>query len=329
MAHNVESMMYVGEKPWHGLGTYVGEREITAKEAIEKAGLDWKVGLRELYASDADGSLLVVPKKFATIREDNSRVLGVVGKNYRPLQNSEAFNFLDSIVGPESAVYHTAGSLGIGERIWILVKFPSVMRITKDDVVEKYFMVTNTHDGSTSVQVLFTPVRVVCQNTLHQALETVVGSERMSVKHTHSLISGLDRVKKIMFNAEAFWHDMENSSVRLLNTRLSEESRKEYVKASLGIGQQIEGEEEVEITDRQNEVLDAVFELAETGKGTELEGVKGTLWGDYNALVEYVDYLRPVRKADKIPTKRIDSIIFGSGREIKERAWSEALKIAA
>ena len=171
MPANIDKMMWVGEKPWHGEGTKL-ENVATSAEAIEAAGLDWKVEKRGLYFAQTDGTTQLIPGKYATVRTDNQVALGIVGKVYTPLQNKEAFSFFDSIVGVKEAMYHTAGSLGKGERVWILAKLPGYIKVTEDDVVEKYLLLANSHDGSSAVEMLFTPVRVVCQNTLNLAIST-------------------------------------------------------------------------------------------------------------------------------------------------------------
>jgi len=157
-------MMYVGEKPWHGLGTRL-ENAATSAEAIKAAGLDWNVTKQPLFLEGG----MQLERALATVREDTGAVLGVVGKVYQPLQNKDAFSFFDAVVGIKEAMYHTAGALGKGECVWILAKLPGVVRVVGDDITEKYLLLTNRHDGWGSATVMFTPIRVVCQSAIRSA----------------------------------------------------------------------------------------------------------------------------------------------------------------
>jgi len=190
MAHdlNIEngkaSMMYTGATPWHRLGTKLAQ-PATSKQAIQAANLNWRVIKKRLYA--IDGGEVLKSDKYAIVREDKwgkegCKVLGVVSDGYTPVQNSDAFDFFDSIVGNGEAVYHTAGALGNGERVWILAKLPDDICVAGDDVVNKFLLLANAHDGTMSVQIKFTPVRVVCQNTLTQALSI----DNIGIKIAHS-----------------------------------------------------------------------------------------------------------------------------------------------
>ena len=178
--HNINSMMYTGEKPWHQLGTEVPQA-VNSAEAIKVAGLDYTVAKRKLKTVGG----IEVPNHFATVRTDTNEVLGVVGNKYTILQNKGAFSFFDGIVGVKEAMYHTAGALGKGERIWLLAKLPDYIRTVGDDITEKYLLLSNTHDGTGSVQIMFTPIRVVCQNTLNVGISQ--GTNKVKLRHTMSI----------------------------------------------------------------------------------------------------------------------------------------------
>ena len=158
----VESMMYVREKPWHGLGTQVEEAP-TSAEALRMAGLDWNVVQRNIQVC---GGAKIQNYK-ANIRDSDGTVLGVVTDRYKIVQNAEAFEFTDSLIGGEVR-YETAGSLNGGRKIWLLAKLPETEIV--GDKTEPYLCFTNTHDGSGAIRVCMTPIRVVCNNTLNLAL---------------------------------------------------------------------------------------------------------------------------------------------------------------
>ena len=113
MAHNLTitplgrtEMFYVGESPWHGLGTRL-ERVATSLEAIQAAGLRCKVEIQPVHLHNGRR----IPDCYATVRTDTGAPLAVVGSRYVPIQNENGFAFLDALVGQSAAMFHTAGSL--------------------------------------------------------------------------------------------------------------------------------------------------------------------------------------------------------------------------
>ncbi|RWY47382.1 DUF945 domain-containing protein [Mucilaginibacter gilvus] len=182
MAHNLNfnqqnneySFFSVKEKAWHNLGRIV-DRYPTSAEAIQYAGLDYSVEKRPLFTYDTENhygetDLIIpeikVPNYYATVRTDTEDVLGVVGRDYEIVQNVDAFQFFDAIVGGgDGILYETAGALGKGERIFITAKLPDYVRVGKDDLIEQYLFLTTSHNGFGSITAAFTPIRVVCNNS--------------------------------------------------------------------------------------------------------------------------------------------------------------------
>ncbi|MDE6319183.1 MAG: DUF932 domain-containing protein, partial [Lachnospiraceae bacterium] len=165
MAANVESMFYVRETPWHGLGTRVMEAP-TSAEALHLAGLDWKVLQEPVYTVKNEH----IPGFFVNIRDMDRKVLGVVSDRYKVVQNEEAFAFTDALLG-EGVRYETAGSLQNGRKVWILARLPHDY-IISGERINPYLVFSNAHDGTGSIRVAVTPIRVVCNNTLNLALDT-------------------------------------------------------------------------------------------------------------------------------------------------------------
>lgn len=326
MAHNLEirngkaSMFYIGEAPWHNLGTKLKE-PATAAEAIKAARLDWKVTKEPLHVRRGR-RYYVVPDRFAVVREGRRKrgecqALGVVGSEYTPLQNDEAFAFFDPIVGEkDAAIYHTAGILGHGERIWILAKLPSEIRVAGDDIVGKYLLLSNSHDGTSSVQVKFTPIRVVCENTLMMALAR---GPTVRVVHTRNVRERLLEAERLLGIINTRFQDIEErftamAQVHVNGNRLGEYLRRVFPDA---VDPQNRKAQSRVATDRSW----AAYFL-EQGQGNQQAGVKGTLWAAYNGVTEYIDH----RGGKGSEDRRLGSIWFGDGYLVKARAYTVAVE---
>jgi len=227
MAHNLNikpngqaSFVSKKELPWHGLGTIV--ETLQAKEAMELGGLDFEVEKRPLYIPGKnitfeeaklnpriqrhiikkdDGlvsnynKLIKVKEKFATVRTDTDVALGLVGSKYTVVQNKHAFDFFDDIAQDGVAEYETAGALGNGEIVFITAKVTESMTIHKDQI-DKYLLISLSHDGSSAISVAYTPIRVVCNNTLTLALRGAVN--KVQIRHTYSAHDKLDAAKETL-----------------------------------------------------------------------------------------------------------------------------------
>ena len=179
MPANVETMFSVRETPWHGHGRIIMDAP-ASREALELAGLDWQVESRNIYS----GTGAMIPGYRANVRSTDDAVLGVVSDRYRIVQNEEAFQFTDDLLG-EGVTYETAGSLQGGKKVWMLARLPRKYLIAGDQV-EPYLVIFNSHDGSSGVKVAMTPIRVVCQNTLNLALNTAKRS--WTARHTENVL---------------------------------------------------------------------------------------------------------------------------------------------
>ena len=205
MAHNLNfneqtqqhSFFSVKEKAWHGLGQIVKDYP-TSAEAIKFAALDYGVEKRKVYTqqNEYENPQILIPNYYATIRTDTQKVLGVVGKDYEVVQNADAFSFFDAIVGGDGIMYETAGALGNGERIFITAKLPGYIKVGNNDLVEKYLFLTTSHDGFGSITAAFTPIRIVCNNTLHAALRNCTNS--IKIRHTQNAKDRLEEAHKVM-----------------------------------------------------------------------------------------------------------------------------------
>lgn len=223
MAHNVESMFSAGRmKPWHYAETSEVTKLIqeapTSKDALHYAGLDWEVLQTPVFTED----LTEIPNYKANVRSTDKSVLGIVTDRYKIVQNTEAFEFTDAIVGEtENGVvtYETAGSLCGGRKIWLLAKMP-VQKVLDDDV-EPYMFFSNSHDGSGAIKVGMTPIRIVCNNTLNMAL---AGAKRSwSTKHVGDMKSKLEEAKMCLSMADKYMQNLDIEADRLANAKLYKE----------------------------------------------------------------------------------------------------------
>jgi phage/plasmid-like protein (TIGR03299 family) len=337
MAHelNIEkgraSMMYVGQVPWHGLGTQVKEAA-TAEEAITAANLNWRVAKLPLFGSTG---IIGVPVKgkYAVVREDkigeqDCPVFGIVSESYTLLQNTEAFAFFDTIVkDKKAAIYHTAGALGKGERIWILAKLPTDIHVAGKDITNKFLLLSNNHDGKGSVQIKFTPIRVVCQNTLSLALRE---GDTLRIPHVRDLKDRIQKADEMLNIIDLRFNKIEESFQEMAKVQIDEERLKVYLSEVFPDPKVNEKESEMEREKELNRVhqnrLNAEV-LFDQGAGNNVTGISGTLWAAYNGVTELVDHRVTAMNNSTVtmsPSRRLNSIWFGEGRSVKVRAYQIA-----
>jgi len=313
MSHEVETMMYVGKVPWHGLGTAL-DGPPSIDEALSLAGLDWQVDCRPLFlASGAEA-----PAR-AVVRESDASVLGVVGRSYRPLQNQEAFGFFQPLVESRLVDLETAGSLSGGKRVWVLARIVGDPLVVQgDDVVERFILLSNSHDGSLAIRVGFTPIRVVCRNTLAYAHETGA-SKLIRIMHTASAKDALDGVREVMSLADRSFTATAEQFRYLASKPIVAADLKKYIERVFALP---------EATDPSKQscprVLEKVIPLFENGMGAELASAKGSWWGAYSAISEHLTHYRG-RTADS----RVNSLWFGDSAKLNRVALSTACSMAA
>lgn len=313
MAHNInENRVFTVGKAWHGLGTVV-ESEKTAKEAIILSKLDYNVKKTDLFTNDKK-----LNSHVAIIREDNQDILGITTNKYQIVQNVDAFSFFDVVVGEGQAIYHSAGALGQGERIWILAKLPNDIFINNDDVVEKYLCLTNSHNGKSSLQMYFTPVRVVCQNTLNMSMSDAKNG--IALRHSGKIKNKIEEARQILGISINYYNQFESIIKGFENVDMQTDTLNRYFDTVLSIN---DGEE---TSTRKENQKDELLCLFENGKGQKL-GNKHSLWKAYNAVTEYVDHNRTIKNIDKDGTNKLQSIWFGSGAKMKEKAYNQALAL--
>ncbi len=337
MAHNINyneqtrrySFFSVKEKAWHGLGQIVKQYP-TSEEAIKHAGLDYEVVKSPLFTNGSEiitdfnhlemnQNTLEVPNYFANIRTDNNTVLGVVGKDYHIVQNHEAFNFFDAIVGgDEGILYETAGALGKGERIFITAKLPDYIRVGNgDDVTEKYIFLTTSHDGSGSITAAFTPIRIVCQNTLNASLRNMTNVVR--IKHTSGAKQRIENAHKIMGLANTLSTQLENIFNNWTKVRVTDQEVKKLIQLALCPNKEtldlLKKGAHDEISTLFKNTIDDAFNYAMLSDTQQMDTTKGTLYGAYNAVTGYFHNVRNYKNDEA----KLQSIVLGGTAQIKSQ----------
>ncbi len=224
MAANVETMFSVRKKPWHGLGIIVKDAP-TSADAIRLAGLDWIVTQEPIYTNFSK----LVDGYRANVRNSDGKVLGVVSDRYKVVQNVDAFSFTDELLG-KGVCYETAGALQEGRKVWLLARLPREY-IIAGEKISPYLVFSNTHDGSGSVKVAITPVRVVCNNTLNLALDTA--SRSFSMIHTGNIQDKIQEAKDTLFMAENYMDCLGIEFEQLRRQKLTDAQVREYIEQLL------------------------------------------------------------------------------------------------
>jgi phage/plasmid-like protein (TIGR03299 family) len=314
------SLMYVGEVPWHGLGQRL-DAPATARETISAAGLDFDVTLSGMTTTEG----IRIPSRKAVVRTDTNQVLGVVGNSYVPVQNHQAFGFLDAVVADGALRYHSAGALKKGERIWLLGKLTGQIRVKgSDDLTEKYLLLSNSHDGSSALRVFFTPIRVVCANTLAMADRSGKG-EGIAIRHQGNLPAKVREAQEILGLARRYYDDLESRIDFLAGHHPSATQLASYFEALYP--DPADGTS----NSRARNVRDSLYNLFERGKGQEIPAIRHSSWAAFNAVTEFVDHHRSTRGRNdhERGSNRLESAWFGSGNKLKQHAFRLALDMAA
>ncbi len=353
MVANVSKMAFVGENPWWvgteedvGQAGSLGDQAVTAAEILAASGNNFRVQTGKMRAEiKVDGQRLtsVVPNHYAVVREDTRDILGVVSSKFEPVQNEQAFGFFDEVVGEGQAIYHTSGSLGKGERVWILARLPQEVAINGSDVVENYLLLTNGHDGQSAFHMLFTPIRVVCQNTLNIAVGTTASQQQARGGYRLFHLKGIsgrmnvNHAREALGLAKSFMKEFGEQAQTMAQKPLQEEDLDGFLQRMFPLLKTLQ----LKAPDARDPLLllpepklediaedlrwslstaqkkrELVKTLVEHGKGNDHPDIAGTRWAAFNGVVEFADYLNGQ------DAKRTRSLLFGEGQSLKQRAWN-------
>lgn len=310
------SMVYVGEVPWHSLGKRF-TKYLTVAEALVEARANYLVEKWPMTYVDPHTTDMVAYEAdniFATVRTDTKDAVGFVGRDYTIVQNEVAFNFLNPILDSKAGIIETMGVLGNGSMAWALIRLPEMIVVNKKDEIGKYVLVFNGFNGKQKIRAKYTPIRVVCENTLNMALKGI--DTEVAIRHTTNAEMALAEAHKVMGMARAVSQAIEPIYQRMAITKLTDKQLLDYVATLIPI------DEDAKRSTRKDNIRGEIMRLYEAGAGASFS--RGTLWGAFNAVTEYVDHMYSGKSA---PEKRLQAIWFGAGETLKVNAFNQAVLV--
>ena len=313
MAHMIETIAYAGEVPWHGLGTKV-PADLSPAQMLDKAGLNWTVEKTPAFAN-IGGKDVSVGWSALTRSSDNS-ILSVVSNDWNPVQNSEAFEFFDEYCRVGDMEMHTAGSLKDGQIVWGLAKVKDSFDLFKGDQVDSYLLFTNPHKFGQCIDVRFTPIRVVCNNTLTLSLSQK--SDRV-VKKNHRTEFNAAEVKQTLGIATEKLAKYKEMAAFLGSKRYTEETAKQYFNTVFPViaYNKEKGPQRKDLSKSATRAL----EVLGTQPGARF--AEGSWWQAFNAVTYLTDH-----EIGRSPDTRLQSAWFGATKNLKIKALETAVEFA-
>lgn len=312
---------FAGTPAWHGLGTLV-PHHLTPREALERAGLDWRVEQLPILYRRGDGPFETVESHVVNLRSDDGRQLGIVGRDYVPVQNAEQAEFIEALVGEGEAAVECVGALRDGRRQFWTVRLPGDLMVCEGDRVRPYLIVTNAHDGTLSLRAFTSAVRVVCSNTLTVALEGAGGG--LSIRHQGDVRSRIQQARRLLSVADEHHRRFGETLKELASVEIEPAEAEAFTAHVLPFPRQA--------SERQRRRIEATRELVllnlEQGAGSELAG--RTPWGLYQATSEWLSHQRPFRGRDERQRaeRRFESLLLGGpAHQLEQRAFREACRL--
>jgi phage/plasmid-like protein (TIGR03299 family) len=318
MSHMIETMAYVGNKPWHGLGA-----ELSSCQPIEvwaqQAGLDWTiyespVCFSSRNESDSERMHQFLDNK-VLYRSDTNAALSVVGQRYKVVQPNEILEFYRDLTEQSGFELETAGVLRGGRKIWALARTGQSTAIKGSDVSNGYVLLATACDGTLATTAQFTSVRVVCNNTLAVAL----GGREKAVKVPHRTDFDPVAVKRQLGISVSAWDSFMYTMKVLSDRKVNDVDVSRFLRKVFSD----ESKEVPLFNERAASATKLLFDGA--GRGAELQSAKGTAFGLLNSVTEFVDHMRRARDADY----RLESAWFGQGASLKQKALDQSLAMIA
>lgn len=316
MSHEVETMAYAGELPWHGLGEKVSN-DLTSDQMLVKAGLDWNVHEVESYV-DFQGDKIKTGQK-SLIRSSDKKVLTNVGENWNPVQNQQAFDFFSEFVMSGDMEMHTAGSLWGGKIVWALAKIKESFDVFGEDKVDSYLLFSNPHMYGKSINVRFTPIRVVCNNTLTFSLQS---ASKNSVKVGHRTTFDADSVKTTLGLASEKFAKYKEMAQFLGSRPTTADALIQYYNDIFPTTSRKENKSPVVVYDDMSKAAKMCYDALEVQPGAQYAA--GSWWQAFNSVTYYTDHLQ-----GRNSENRLHNQWFGHNQTKKVTAAEKAVEYAS
>ena len=312
------------EVAWHGLGQVV-QSAMTAEQAIQLANLDYEVAKTTIHAqieTESGNVYAPYPEKFATYRTDNNVPLGIVGGRYEIVQNKDAFSFFDAIIDEGEAIFETAGVLGEGERIFVTAKLPEDMLVAGEPC-SKYIILTNSHDGTSSIIAGFTTVRIVCNNTLQAALSNL--TNKVMISHRIGAKEKLQEAYKVMNIESKYMNDVNDIFNKMAKTPISDENLQKYIIDVMKPEYKylLNKSEEEQISTRFANQAASIYDFALSHPTQTTDAARGTVWGAYNSISGYYNYIQNYKNKEQ----KFSSQMFGAANNKITKGFKSALEL--
>ena len=317
MAHELQEHDFMfsgrGIVPWHGIGKIL-DGVLNSEDAIREAKLDWKVEQTPVFSGGNWAA--PIPGYMANVRSDTREVLGIVGEKYQVAQNRDVFAFADELIGTSEVpcTYETAGSLFNGRRVFMLVNMPKG-RIVEDEY-QPYLCLSNAHDGSSSLQIFLTGVRVVCNNTLQAALHTA--KRKIAIRHLSGMEARKEEAVRMRQTASRYFHELERFAAELAGKKVNigKVLDRLFPASTAMSSRQVQANREVK------EIIKTLFKRKD-----DLQNFRGTAWGAYNAIADYRSNAEPKRKTATWADHKM--AMFLDGDPIMKEAQDIIMELAA
>ena len=315
MAHMVETMAYAGELPWHGLGVEVSN-DLTPVQMMQKAGVDWKVVEAESFVHFND---TVIPTGMKSlVRETDGSVLTNVGSGWHPCQNEDAFNFFNDFILAGDMEMHTAGSLNDGKVVWALAKVKESFEIFGEDKVDSYLLFSNPHQYGKAIDVRFTPIRVVCNNTLTYSLQSAT---KNGAKVNHSTAFNPETVKDTLGLASEKFAEYKEMAQFMGSKRVTAEGLIEFYSTVFPNTSRTKEQVAPKTYEDLSRNAQLCYDALETQPGAEY--AEGSWWSAFNSVTYVTDHVY-----GRNSNNRLHSQWFGQNAARKVTAANKAVEMA-